>query len=126
MRAEGTIADRFVIDGVVASGGMGTIHRARDKRSGAVIALKLLFDDDASSLARFEREARSIADLEHPCIVRYVDHGTSDGRAYLAMEWLEGEDLATRLSRGPLAESDAILVVRAVAEASPRHMREGS
>ena len=58
---------------------------------------------------RFVREASVLAELEHPGIVSYVSHGTApDGQRFLAMEWLEGEDLSQRLRRGPLSVRDTI------------------
>ncbi len=80
---------------------MGAVYRALDRESGATIALKILSGGAAAQASRFLREARVLAELHHPSIVRYVAHGTAaSGEAYLAMEWLEGEDLAARLVRG--------------------------
>jgi serine/threonine protein kinase len=79
---------------------MGTVYRARDRRTGRRIALKVVRDADAD-VERFEREARVLASLADPGIVSYVDHRrTAEGDPYLAMEWLEGEDLGARLARG--------------------------
>src|SRR5262249_4574208 len=67
---------------------------------------------------RFAREAKLLAELQHPGIVTYVAHGETDtGQAYLAMEWLEGEDLAQRLRRGPLPLPGALGLLRRVGEA---------
>src|SRR5919202_1235176 len=87
------IAERFQVRAESTAGGMGTVYRATDLLSGQDVALKLLHDKRASS-ERFNQEASLLADLAHPAIVRYVDHGvTAAGAHYLAMEWLAGETL---------------------------------
>ncbi|MCY0995476.1 protein kinase [Nannocystis sp. ILAH1] len=113
-------ANRFEIDRLAGSGGMGVVYRARDRASGEHVALKLLQigvggPDDA---ARFTREARLLAELRHPGIVGYVDHGqTPEGQRFLAMEWLEGEDLSGRLARGRLPLADCVALVDRIADA---------
>jgi tetratricopeptide (TPR) repeat protein len=115
-KAGNVIADRFEIEGHAGTGGMGTIFRARDRVSGEDVALKAMLDLQADE-RRFEREARVLSELVHPAIVRYVAHGsTRAGQAYLAMEWLEGEDLAERLVREPMSALDAVRLARRVAE----------
>lgn len=109
------VGDRFLIERRIASGGMGTVYRAEDRLSGEPVALKITHVADH---ARFDREARILAELRHPGLVRYVAHGVaSDGVHWLAMEWLDGEDLEERLGRGPLGVRQALTVVRAAAEA---------
>ena len=96
------------------------VHRALDEQSGQVVAVKLLHADTASPyiLEHFVREAEILATIQHPHIVSYVAHGTDEsGRAFLAMEWLDGYDLAHRLQRGPLSLREAIQLVSAVASA---------
>lgn len=111
------IADRFVIEREAGAGGMGTVYRATDRSDGATIALKLLKSSDLIDVQRFDREARTLAGLEHPGVVRYIAHGHSEsGDAWLAMEWLEGETLDERFDRG-ISLIDAIEVVRRTAEA---------
>lgn len=94
------VGERFSISAIAGQGGMGSVFRAVDGVTGAVVALKTsntkAADEDAMR-ARFLREAHVLASLEHPAIVRHVAHGVSDGVAWLAMEWLEGESLAARL-----------------------------
>src|SRR5215218_2848682 len=99
---------------------MGAVYRARDLGSGDPVALKVLHEGspgpDPSD--RFAREARLLAELSHPGIVAHVAHGEApDGQRFLAMEWLDGEDLAARLARGPLSPADAVLLLRKVADA---------
>src|SRR5689334_15034563 len=95
------VADRFEIEAVAGTGGMGTVYRARDRVAGIPAAVKVLhLEGRAAHVERFAREAELLAELTHPSIVRYLAHGrTARGELYLAMEWLEGEDLAARLSR---------------------------
>ncbi|WP_437721810.1 serine/threonine-protein kinase [Sorangium sp. So ce861] len=112
------LAGRFELERVAGSGGMGDVYRARDRQDGALVALKLLRSSDAQLVARFQREARLLAELQHPAITRHVAHGVSEqGQHYLAMEWLEGEDLAARLARGPLGLDEALALVHRVADA---------
>jgi hypothetical protein len=97
---------------------MGSIYRATDSLSGQPVALKLLHVDNAEALQRFSREAHVLASLRHPGIVSYVAHGTdAEGRHFLAMEWLEGEDLAQRLARQPLSLEHTLALVRSAAQA---------
>ena len=80
------------------------VFRAKDLATGARVALKVLRGDGDPDHARFAREIEWLRGLAHPGIVRYVAHGvTAAGEPFLAMEWLEGEDLAARLARGPLS-----------------------
>src|SRR5262245_41155887 len=118
MTAGSMIAARFELERLVGSGGMGDVYCARDKSTGAQVAVKQLHGRRAIDVARFEREAEVLAELHHPNIVRYVAHGTGDGgRPYLAMEWLSGEDLGTRLSRMALTLDETITLMRCAAEA---------
>ncbi|WP_158257530.1 serine/threonine-protein kinase [Haliangium sp. UPWRP_2] len=113
-------ADRFEIDRSAGSGGMGVVYRARDRDSGRVVALKLLQDTPLGpdEAARFAREAQLLSELRHDNIVAYVAHGqTAEGQRFLAMEWLEGEDLAERLTRGPLSLRDCVRLLERVAQA---------
>src|SRR4051794_40385962 len=98
MRAGDTVAGRFELGEQIGAGGMGAVHRALDRLTGEPVALKLLQGGSLSQ--RFAREAKVLADLQHPAVVRYVAHGPAgDDDLYLAMELLEGEDLARRLKR---------------------------
>src|ERR1041384_6545362 len=109
MRPGDLIGDRFEIDRHVASGGMGQVFRARDVHSGELVALKVLLGDPEAHMARFDHERRALTRLSHPGIVRYVAHGlAASGQPYLAMEWLEGEDLSTRLARGRLTVEESV------------------
>ena len=112
------ISDRFEVLARTAKGGMGTIYQARDRQTGALVAVKLLHATDRESQARFEREASIMAELTHPRIVRYVAHGTTvDGKPYLAMEWVDGETLHSRLQHTALTIGETLQLGRDVAEA---------
>src|SRR5688572_25289977 len=103
MRPAQVIAERFEIERLAGSGGMGAVYRALDRVEGGVVALKVLHGTGEEHADRFVREARALAELRHPGIVKYVAHGrTPQGELYLAMEWLDGEDLSKRLARAGL------------------------
>jgi tetratricopeptide (TPR) repeat protein/predicted Ser/Thr protein kinase len=117
---EGTVvAGRFEIESLAGTGGMGVVYRAHDRQTGAEAALKILHGGSSPShRERFTREARLLAELTIPAVVRYLAHGLTDrGEQYLAMEWLEGEDLSTRLKREGLGAGEAVRLARRVAEA---------
>jgi eukaryotic-like serine/threonine-protein kinase len=112
------LADRFEIEHRVGAGGMGEVFRARDRTSGAAVAVKVLCDAREQQIVRFVREVEALAALSHPGIVRYVSHGVSPrGEPFLVMEWLEGEDLEQRLARGPLTVGEALALATRVGEA---------
>ncbi|WP_437829346.1 protein kinase domain-containing protein [Sorangium sp. So ce1153] len=118
MHSGHVVANRFQLERLAGSGGMGAVWRALDRQSGQAVALKVIFNQGREHVVRFQREARLLAELEHPAVARYIDHGvTADGLYYLAMEWLEGEDLGARLSRGPLGIEHSLMLVGRVAEA---------
>jgi tetratricopeptide (TPR) repeat protein len=118
MEPAAPIIDRFEVEGRVAEGGMGAVYRGRDRASGAIVALKVLHRAHDDDLARFAREAAMLDELRHPGIVRYIGRGVAeDGRHYLVLEWLEGEDLARRLSTRGLTGKDSVLVAQQAAEA---------
>jgi tetratricopeptide (TPR) repeat protein len=112
------VADRFEIDRRAGAGGMSVVWRARDRTTGGPVALKILGVPDHVATGRFQREGRVLAQLEHPAIVRFVAHGaTESGERYLAMEWLDGEDLAERLLRADLTLPESMALASAVAGA---------
>lgn len=100
--------ERFQVESLVGSGGMGMVFRGRDLVGGQAVALKVLHRQGHTAAERFAREAEALAALIHPAIVRYVAHGaTPQGEPYLAMEWLDGETLEDRLARGPIGPAAA-------------------
>ena len=113
------VAGRFRVEALAGKGGMGVVYRSIDETTGETIALKLLVGDpDGEVNQRFLREAAVLSSLTHSHIVRYLAHGqTSRKEPYLAMEWLDGEDLSARLTRGPLAVVESVALVSRVASA---------
>jgi serine/threonine protein kinase len=114
------IGQRFVIDAAAGTGGMGTVYRGRDMLRGEPVAIKVLSDNlhSGDETERFAREVQILAELSHPGIVSYVAHGVlASGQPYLAMEWLDGEDLAQRLRRCPMSPQESLTLVRRIAEA---------
>jgi serine/threonine protein kinase len=112
----------------VGAGGMGEVYRARDTRLGRIVAIKILPDhlaDRADLRDRFEREARSIASLNHPHICTIYDVGRQDEIDYLVMEYLEGETLAQRLLKGPLASEQVLQYAIQIADALDKAHRKG-
>jgi tetratricopeptide (TPR) repeat protein len=112
------VGGRFAVESRVAAGGMGTVYRALDRLEGATVALKVVHSSDPHAAARFAREQAVLAQLVHPAIVGYVAHGAlDDGSPWLAMDWLEGEDLSARLARHPLTLDESLRLARQAAEA---------
>ncbi len=114
------MAGRFLIEREVGRGGVGIVYRAQDQVTGQTVALKVIAISgvDAGEEARFVREGRLLAGLTHPGIVRLVAFGQlEDGPPYVAMEWLEGEDVAQRQKRRPLTLVQSLEVAAAVADA---------
>jgi formylglycine-generating enzyme required for sulfatase activity/dienelactone hydrolase len=109
--AEGQIlAGRFRILGFIAAGGMGEVYKAVDTRLGRQVAIKVVAEAFSQ---RFDREARTIASLNHPSICALHDIGPN----YLVMEYLEGESLAARIKRGPMPLHEALTIAIATARA---------
>ncbi|MFO0739537.1 MAG: protein kinase [Labilithrix sp.] len=109
---EGTvIGGRFAIEARAGAGGMGVVYRALDRSTNERVAVKVLNDPSAAGTIRFVQEAAVLDALEHPGIVRYVAHGTTDdGRQFLALEWLDGEDLSARIARAPLPVEEVLAI----------------
>jgi serine/threonine protein kinase/Tol biopolymer transport system component len=95
----------YEIQSPLGAGGMGEVYRARDTRLDRTVAVKILpahLSSNPEAKQRFDREARAISCLSHPNVCQLYDVGSQDGTSYLVMEYLEGETLADRLSKGPL------------------------
>ncbi|HEV2488651.1 MAG TPA: protein kinase [Candidatus Acidoferrales bacterium] len=109
--SSGTKLGPYEIQAPVGAGGMGEVYRARDTRLGRDVAIKILpqhLTAKANVKQRFEREARAISSLQHPHICTLYDVGHQDGTDFLVMEFLEGETLADRLFKGPLAPEQVL------------------
>jgi hypothetical protein len=117
--ATGQTLTHYEILGPLGAGGMGEVYRARDTRLDREVAIKVLpehFAEDDERLQRFEREAKTLASLNHPNVAGIHAIDQVDDTCFLAMELVPGEDLATRLARGPLPVDEAIDVCRQIAE----------
>jgi serine/threonine-protein kinase len=104
----------------IGRGGMGVVYRARDNELGREVAIKVLpeeFLEGAERLARFEREARLLATLNHPHIATIHELGRSEEVHFLVMELVDGEDLSQRIARGPIPVQEALLLLKQIAEA---------
>lgn len=111
----------YVIESVLGTGGMGTVYRVRHRTLPRSVALKVLqtqLSADPSVRTRFDREADLIAGLKHPHIVDVYDRGESDGHLWIAMELVEGGNLAETVQReGPFSLDRTVAVIEQVADA---------
>jgi serine/threonine protein kinase len=126
--ASGTRLGPYEIQSEIGAGGMGEVYKARDTRLDRTVAIKVLPPDvssDADRRARFEREARTIAGLNHPHICTLHDVGDHDGAMFLVMEHLVGQTLAERLMKGPLPLEQALTVATEIADALSAAHRQG-
>ena len=117
---EGTPFGRYRLVELLGRGGMGDVWRAYDTVTDRVVAVKVLpahLANDQTFQERFRREARAAAGLNNPHVVPIHDFGEIDGRLFVDMRLIEGEDLGTLLGRGPLPPARAIRVVEQIASA---------
>jgi Tol biopolymer transport system component len=124
----GTSLGPYKIVAPLGAGGMGEVYRDHDPRLGRDVAIKVLAPQLAATpevRARFEREARTISQLNHPHICTLHDIGHQDGTDYLVMELLEGETLAHRLEKGPLPVAEVLALGTQIADALDRAHRAG-
>jgi len=118
----------YEVLGLIGAGGMGEVYKARDTRLDRTVAIKVLpteLSADPERRARFEREARTIAGLNHPHICTLYDVGEHVGSTYLVMEYLAGETLAARLDKGRLPLGQALSVAVEIADALAAAHRQG-
>jgi serine/threonine protein kinase len=118
----------YEILSAIGAGGMGEVYRARDTRLERIVAVKILPDhlsDRAELRERFEREARTVASLNHPHICTLHEIGQQEGVDYLVMEHLEGETLAERLKKGPLPLDQVLRYAIEIADALDKAHRKG-
>jgi len=125
--ASGTKLGPYEIIAPLGAGGMGVVYRARDLRLDREVAVKVLahFSSDSSLRQRLEREARAVSKLSHPHICTLHDIGQQDGIDFLVMEYLEGETLEQRLSKGPLPPEQTLRYGAEIAEALARAHKLG-
>src|SRR6266404_3831567 len=112
----------------IGAGGMGEVYRAKDTRLDRTVAIKILpahLSSDPLSKQRFEREAKTISSLNHPHICVLYDVGSQDGVDYLVMECVEGDTLAKRLEKGPLALDQVLKFGAQIADGLDKAHRSG-
>jgi serine/threonine protein kinase/Tol biopolymer transport system component len=110
----------YQVQALLGAGGMGEVYRARDTKLGRDVAIKILpriFTGDPERLARFEREARMLASLNHPQIGAIYGVEESDGGRALILELVEGPTLADRLAKGPIPLTESLGIARQIADA---------
>src|SRR5262249_19103424 len=116
----GTRLGHYEITGHLGTGGMGEVYQATDGKLGRNVAIKLLpeaFTHDPDRTARFEREARVLASLNHPNVAAIYGVEESGGRKCLVMELVRGETLAERISRGPIPVGEALDITVQICDA---------
>ncbi len=117
--APGARLGPYSIVGPLGAGGMGEVWRATDTKLGRAVAIKVLPAEvagDADRLARFKREAQLLASLNHPNIAAIHGFEEAEGKPFLVMELVDGEDLAERLKRGPIPVEEALGIAKQIAE----------
>ncbi len=116
----GTRLGAYEIVNQLGEGGMGVVYRARDTRLGREVAIKVLsqyLSTSPEARGRFEREARTISQLNHPHICTLYDIGSENDTDYLVMEFIEGESLAHRLEKGALPINEVLKLAGQIADA---------
>jgi serine/threonine-protein kinase len=126
--AIGSLLGPYEILARVGAGGMGEVYKARDARLHRIVAIKILpyhLADRADLRERLDREARTIASLNHAHICTLFDIGRQDGVAFLVMEYLEGETLAQRLAKGPLPLAQVLQYAIEISDALDKAHHQG-
>src|SRR6476620_1991790 len=115
----GTKLAHFTITAHLGSGGMGDVYQATDSKLGRSVAIKLLpeaLTHNTERAARFEREARVLASMNHPNIAAIYGIEESGDRKFLVMELAGGETLAERIKRGPIPVDESLAIAEQIAE----------
>ena len=118
----------YEILSAIGAGGMGEVYKARDTRLDRTVAIKILPEhlaDRPELRDRFDREAKTIASLNHPHICTLFDTGRQDGTDFLVLEYIEGETLAQRLTKGPLPLQQVLQHAIEIADALDKAHRKG-
>jgi serine/threonine-protein kinase len=128
-RTSGFKVDRYVLLDMIGQGGMGRVYLARDTRLNRRVALKILAPErinNPRAIARFQREARVGAQLQHENLVRVYDFGESHGRFYLVMEYIEGRTIGNLITeQGPMPPATAARLIRQIAMGLEHAHRKG-
>src|SRR5262244_423099 len=115
----GTKLAHYQITSHIGSGGVGDVYQATDTKLGRSVAIKFLpeaFSDDSERVARFEREARVLASLNHSNIAAIHGLEYANGTHFLVLELVEGETLADQLRRGPLPLDESLKIAEQIAK----------
>jgi len=110
----------YRLEDELGRGGMGVVYRAVNEASGERVALKVLLAGakaTSEDLIRFRTEAEAAERLQHPHIVALLEHGEANGNPYMVLDYIEGEDLESRISRGKLEPADAVEIASGLADA---------
>src|SRR5215813_6873533 len=124
----GTRLAHYEITRHIGSGGMGDVYQATDTKLGRSVAIKFLpeaFTNDTERVARFQREARVLASLNHPNIAMIYGVEEVNGRHFLVMELVSGETLADRIKRGAIPIEEALPIAKQIAEALEEAHEQG-
>jgi len=116
----GKTLGNFTLEAQIGKGGMGEVYKAKDQKLGRDVAIKVLpekFAKDADRVARFQREAKLLASLNHPNIAAIHGLEESDGTHFLVLELIEGDTLADRIKSGPIPAEEALKLALQIAEA---------
>ncbi len=119
---------RYQVEGEIGRGGMATVFKAYDPRFERHVAIKVLpreFMHDPEFRARFNREAKTIATLEHPAIVPVYDYGEDDGLLYLVMRFMPGGSLSDKLIDGPISIEESAKILQRLGSALDRAHSQG-
>ncbi len=123
----GTKLGPYAVLAAIGAGGMGEVYKARDTKLDRDVALKILpdaFVDDAERLARFQREAKVLASLNHPNIAAIHGLEESGDSPALVLEYVEGLTLQDRIAKGPIPLDEALPIARQIAEVVQPQQRE--
>src|SRR5215470_10192979 len=126
--APGSRVGVYEVTAQVGAGAMGVVFRGRDTKLLREVALKVLpehFADDPDRLARLQREAQLLATLNHPNVAHVYGLEQADGAACIAMEFVDGETLADKISRGPIPLDEAVPIAKQMAEALAAAHQQG-
>jgi serine/threonine protein kinase len=110
----------FILEAQIGKGGMGEVYKAKDQKLGRDVAIKVLpeeFAKDAERVARFQREAKLLASLNHPNIAAIHGLEEADGTHFLVLELIEGDTLADRINGGPIPVEESLKLALQIAEA---------
>ena len=126
-RLRRALGARYRVDRFLDEGGMGQVYLARDLTLERLVAVKVIPPELATAVAveRFHREAKILADLSHPNVMPVYDFGESDGLLFYTMQYIEGETLKARITRGPIPPAEALAIAKQLLDALDEAHRRG-